>query len=165
MPNAEGVRPTSDRAKEGLFSALQSRISFAGIRVLDLFAGSGNLGFEALSRGAQSVTFVEYNKVCVEQIRELAETFDLAEQVQVYEYDVARFLDSFSNTYDLIFADPPYELEYMQQFPDQVLAADWLSEDGIFLLEHDKNNDFSEHPHCVFSKAYGRTTVSIFRKQ
>lgn len=65
MPQTEGVRPTSDRAKEGLFSALQARTSFTGASVLDLFAGSGNLGFEALSRGAASVIFVEQNKVCV----------------------------------------------------------------------------------------------------
>ena len=164
MPQTEGVRPTSDRAKEGLFSALQARTSFTGASVLDLFAGSGNLGFEAISRGAASVSFVEQNKVCVGQIRNLASQFELEDSVQVFEWTVERYLESFSGSYDIIFADPPYELSYMQTFPDTVLQRGWLKEDGIFVLEHDKYNDFKDHEQCLYTKAYGRTTVSMFSK-
>jgi 16S rRNA (guanine(966)-N(2))-methyltransferase RsmD len=162
MPKTEGVRPTSDRTKEGLFSALQARLDFDGLKVLDLFAGSGNLGFEALSRGASWVRFVEENQVCVQLIKKLAHDFELEDRSEVIKLSVESAIQGLPQPYDLVFADPPYEIPFIEDLLHQVLENGWLAEKGIFVLEHDKRHDFSEHPHCFYARAYGRTVVSMF---
>jgi 16S rRNA G966 N2-methylase RsmD len=77
---------------------------------------------------------------------------------------VQRFLENRIQSYDFIFCDPPYNYEWMEEMIDQILENDWLNEDGWFILEHDKYHNYEKHPHHFFSKAYGRTTVSIFEK-
>lgn len=164
IPSLDGeqVRPTSDRTKEGMFGVISARRDFEGIRVLDLFAGSGNLGFEAISRGAASVTAVEDNNVAVKLINETAEKFGVAEYINVAPFSVEHYLQGTPQPYDLVFADPPYDLPDMPGLIETVLQNGWLNEDGWLILEHDRRHDFTTHPHCVFSKPYGRTIVTIF---
>lgn len=162
MPETEGVRPTSDRTKEGLFSSLISRKDLRGALVLDLFAGSGNLGIEAISRGAARVLFVEANDVCVQNIEKLCAMYDISKQCACLRMQVDSFLTRPATAYDVIFADPPYDLEAMPEMIDIVMDNGWLNSDGWFVLEHDKRHNFAEHPLCVFTKAYGRTIVSMF---
>lgn len=162
MPETEGVRPTSDRTKEGLFSSLISRKDLRGTLVLDLFAGSGNLGIEAISRGAARVLFVEANDVCVQNIEKLCAMYDITKQCSSLRMQVDAFLARPATAYDVIFADPPYDLEAMPEMIDIVMDNGWLNKDGWFVLEHDKRHNFAEHPLCVFTKAYGRTIVSMF---
>lgn len=164
IPKTGELRPTSDRTKEGLFSVMAARIYFEGTTVLDLFAGSGNLGFEAISRGSDRVLFVDQNPDHIRHIQQLATEFDIENQILCVVSDVETYLESPGNTYDFVFADPPYDCFNMEQMIDSVMEKGWLKEDGWFILEHDKRHDFSSHKMCVFSKAYGRTIVSIFKE-
>lgn len=135
-----------------------------GAVILDLFAGSGNLGFEAISRGARSVTFVDINPRNIALIEKNASGFEVTPQTRTLTADVQRFLNGSSVPYDIIFCDPPYDYPWMEEMIAQILENNWLKEDGWFILEHDKYHNYKTHPHCFFSKAYGRTTVSIFEK-
>jgi len=162
IPKTDKVRPTSDRTKESIFSVIAARRYFDNLHVLDLFAGSGNLGIEAISRGAVHCTFVDDEPIHINHIKKTAASFDIEKSIQALAMDTQHFLDKHSGQFDLIFADPPYDYYAMQELPDLILQKNILAEDGWLILEHDKHNDFAEHPNCVFSKAYGRTIVSIF---
>lgn len=161
-PDGDETRPTSDRTKEGMFNVVSARRYFENLHVLDLFGGSGNLGFEAISRGASHVTFVDSGRNAIRAIQKNADLLDVKDKIQVVQSDVHSFLQRFTRPFDLVFADPPYDYEYMHELIDLTLSGGWLHEDGWLLLEHDKRHNFSEHPSCVFSKPYGRTIVTIF---
>lgn len=161
-PKDVQVRPTSDRAKEGLFNVIEARRYLNNTKVLDLFAGSGNLSFEAISRGARSALMVEASTSAVKHISKTAETFGIADQISVMALPVERFLKQRSSPYDIVFADPPYDWPEIPEMVEQILGDGWLEPDGWFILEHDVRHLFHEHPRCVFTKPYGRTVVSIF---
>lgn len=162
VPKTDKVRPTSDRTKEGIFSVISARRYFDNLRVLDLFAGSGNLGIEAISRGAVHCTFVDSEPEHIRHIQKTASSFGIEKSIETLVMDTEDFLEKNSSRYDLIFADAPYDYYAMQELPDMVLQRNILTEEGWLILEHDKHNNFKEHAKCVFSKAYGRTIVSIF---
>lgn len=164
MPNTSDVRPTADRTKESLFNIIEVRAYLEGANVLDLFAGSGNLGFEAISRGVKQVLFVDKSSGNIKHIEKTASSFKVESQIRTRIADVRLFLEGPAIPYDFIFCDPPYDYDWMLDMVDTVLSKKWLTDDGWFILEHDRRHQFSEHPHCFFSKAYGRTTVSIFQK-
>ena len=164
IPKTGSLRPTSDRAKEGIFNVIEARTYFDDTRVLDMFAGSGNLGLEAISRGAASCLFVDREAEHTRHIEQLAEKFDIKPQVQTVTLDIEIFLESGSHgQFDFVFADPPYDFFMMTDLPEIVLEGGLLNPDGWFILEHDKRHDFSDHEKCVYSKAYGRTIASIFK--
>jgi 16S rRNA (guanine(966)-N(2))-methyltransferase RsmD len=162
IPKTDKVRPTSDRTKEGIFSVIAARRYFDQLRILDLFAGSGNLGIEAISRGAVHCTFVDDEPAHISHIQKVAASFGIENLVQTLVMDTQEFLEKNSPPFDLIFADPPYDYYAMQELPDLILEKNLLADEGWLILEHDKHNNFTEHPNCVFSKAYGRTTATIF---
>lgn len=166
IPKTDLLRPTSDRTKEGLFSVIDARTYFDQARVLDLFAGSGNLGFEAISRGASNCLFVDNIAEHLNQIEKTAVKFGIKDQVSTLSMDVELFLEKDYGQFDFIFADPPYEYYKMAEMIDMITDIDknWLKDDGWFILEHDKRHSFTDHPHNVFSKPYGRTIVSIFKR-
>ncbi|MFO8029860.1 MAG: 16S rRNA (guanine(966)-N(2))-methyltransferase RsmD [Cyclonatronaceae bacterium] len=164
VPPQVDMRPTSDRAKESIFAIIEVRKDLSGCTVLDLFAGSGNLGFEAVSRGAASVVFVEQSEVAADHIGNTARQFGVENQIRTVSAPVEAWLRGAPRPFDLVFADPPYNHEDLPDLPDIILHGGWLKPDGWFILEHDKRHHFGEHPNCVFSKPYGRTIVSIFRK-
>ncbi len=165
VPDTGELRPTSDRAKEGLFSVIAARRFFEGCRVLDLFAGSGNLGLEAISRGVDHAIFVDRNPEHIKHIEKLCREFNVDKQITTVLLPVEEYLKGNPTPFDLIFADPPYEYIYMNKMVETILENGWLNAEGWFILEHDKRHDFSSHAHCFYSKAYGRTTVSIFEVQ
>lgn len=164
MPDTLNVRPTADRTKESIFNVIEARVYLEGANVLDLFAGSGNLGFEAISRGVKQVLFVDQNPANIKHIEKVASSFKVETQVRTRVSDVRLFLEGPAVPYDFIFCDPPYDYDWMLEMIEAVLSNNWLSDEGWFILEHDKRHQFTEHEHCFFSKAYGRTTVSIFGK-
>lgn len=164
IPDTGELRPTSDRTKEGIFSIIAARRYFEDTVVLDLFGGSGNLGFEAISRGSKHVTFVDSNPAHTAHINKLADTFGIAGQVHTITKETETYLDGPQSSFDFIFADPPYDYFNMIPMISTILDGNWLHSDGWFILEHDKRHDFSGHERCVFSKPYGRTIVSIFLK-
>lgn len=163
VPKTGLLRPTSDRAKEALFSVIDARTYFDGTRVLDLFAGSGSLGLEAISRGAASCLFVDIEPNHTKHIEKLAHQFGIEDQIRTLTMEVEPFLQTNAGAFDFIFCDPPYDYYDMPGLVETVLSDEWLKEDGWFILEHDKTHDFEPHEHCVFSKAYGRTVVAIFK--
>jgi len=162
IPNTLEVRPTADRTKEGLFSVIEARRYIREARVLDLFAGSGNLGFEAISRGASRVLFVDNDRRNIRHIEKLGKEFKVSSQIRTAVSDVKSFLEGPALPYDIVFSDPPYEYPHMEEMIETVLHEGWLNEGGWLILEHDKRHDFNDHPNCFFSNAYGRTIVSIF---
>lgn len=161
-PGIKGIRPTSDRTKEGMFAVISARKNFNGLKVLDLFGGSGNLGFEAISRGASSVFFVDNSREAIQCIRSNAEKLNISGKIRCQCTDIARFMEGPATPYDLIFADPPYDFPLMKELIEHMITGGWLEKDGWFILEHDARHNFSEHTHCAFSKPYGRTIVTIF---
>lgn len=162
-PQNADVRPTTDRVKEGLFSVIESRRFIQNRTVLDLFAGTGNLGFEALSRGAEKAVFVDHDYVNIKNIDKMARLFEMENQVNTVKLDVVHFLEGPAVPYDLVFADPPYVYRDVEKIAETVIENGWLKEDGWLVLEHNKHHDFSKHSHFLFNKKYGRTFVSFLQ--
>ena len=162
IPKTELLRPTSDRTKEGIFSTIAARRYFESARVLDLFAGSGNLGFEALSRGAKYVLFADREAEHIQHIEKLAETFGISDQISTRIIAIEEYLENPGQAFDLIFADPPYDYFFMEGMIELIMNSTVLDSHGLFVLEHDKRHDFSSHENCVSVKPYGRTIASIF---
>lgn len=157
------VRPTTDFAKEGLFNVLQNRLYFEDIRVLDLFAGTGSITLEFASRGAIMVKSIDLNYRCVDFIRKTVQSLNF-DNVMVYKSDVFRFLKNNKESFDLVFADPPYDLAEIETIPDTVFAYNKIAEDGILIVEHSRNTDFSKHEKFVETRKYGNVNFSFFRK-
>lgn len=164
VPDTGELRPTADRTKEALFSVLEARRYMEGAIVLDLFAGSGNLGFEAISRGAATVLFVDHHPDHLRSIRLTARSFEIEDQILTRESRVEEFLKKNATPYDVIFADPPYDFPWMEELIERILNHGWLAPEGWLVLEHDKRHKFSSHPDCFHSRAYGRTLVSMFER-
>jgi 16S rRNA (guanine966-N2)-methyltransferase len=163
-----GVRPTMDRVKGAIFSSLQDLIPDA--RVLDLFAGTGSLGIEALSRGAKSAVFVESHGPTVEILRRNLEKTHLAGEV--HTMDVFRYIDRMApeSGFDLIIADPPYakspgERDFGSELLGSPTLPRALAPGGIFVLEHLPNCALPRHKawECIRDKGYGATAVAFFR--
>lgn len=165
IPKGLEVRPTTDRIKENIFNKIEAYKFIEGSRVLDLFAGSGSLGFEAVSRGAASVLAVDLDPANTELIRKTAEKFGVQNQITAFTADALTFTGGKGQAFDFIFCDPPYFYENTDRIVKQILENGWLADDGWFVLEHDKYQNYKEHPRCFFSKAYGRSTVSIFGEE
>ena len=157
------ARPTTDFAKESLFNLLNNRIDFEGIDVLDLFAGTGGIGIECVSRGAREVTAVEIAHVQQNWIISCCKQLGIR-NLSVIRGDVFKFLSACRTKYDLIFADPPYALEQLPTLPDIILGAqDILKEDGWLVIEHGKDTDFTSHPRHVETRSYGSVHFSFFQ--
>ncbi len=157
------ARPTTDFAKESLFNLLNNRMDFEGIDVLDLFAGTGSIGLEFVSRGAREVTAVELAHVQQNFIISACKQLGV-NNLTVIRGDVFRFINACRIKYDFIYADPPYSLERLPELPDLIFDHDMLKENGIFVLEHSKDNNFSDHPHFVEQRTYGSVNFSFFTR-
>ena len=129
---------------------------------LDLFAGTGSISIELLSREAQYVVGLELDRDHCTFIRQCIDKLG-ADNYSLIRGDVFRYLKSCRETFDLIFADPPYALKNLEEIPQIVLDKDILSEDGIFVLEHGKHNHFEEHPCFLERRAYGSVNFSLFK--
>lgn len=158
-PKNISARPTTDFAKESLFNLLNNRLDFEGLEVLDLFAGTGGIGIECVSRGAKAVTSVELAHVQQNYIISVCRQLGI-NNLRVMRGDVFKFLPT-AGYYDLIFADPPYALERLTEIPEMVLEH--LKEDGWFVLEHGSANDFRSHPRFYECRTYGAVHFTFFR--
>lgn len=160
------ARPTTDFAKESLFNLLNNRMDFEGTDMLDLFAGTGGIGLEFVSRGAREVTSVEMAHVQQNFIISTCKQLGIR-NLSVIRGDVFKFLSSCRVQYDFIYADPPYALERLEEIPDLIFGKNAgegiLKEGGWFVLEHGKSNDFSQHPHFVEKRSYGSVNFSFFQ--
>ncbi len=168
VPTAGDVRPTSDRVREALFSVLANRLPEA--RCLDLFAGSGALGIEALSRGAESCLFVDCEKAAVETIRANLNKSGLAGGA-VKSVEALRFLQSGHGQFDLVFADPPYQKEGGVNLAAELAGSDdlplMMTEDAILVLESRKSSEeypVNERLERLESRDYGETRLVFLRR-
>ena len=162
VPTNITARPTTDFAKEGLFNLLNNRIDFEGIDVLDLFAGTGSIGIEFISRDCKSVISIEQNERHSAFIRKVCTELKIT-NLSLIKTDVFKFIDTCHAQFDMIFADPPYELLQLAQIPDLIFAKKLLKEDGLFVLEHSSKNNFDQHPHFVDHRNYGNVNFSFFQ--
>lgn len=156
------TRPTTDFAKEGLFNILMNRIDFSETKMLDLFGGTGNHCYEFLSRGATDVTYVDKFGPAVHFVKKISEALEVQNFIKIYKIDVFKFIRTNQWSYDYIFAGPPYPLKTLDTIPDDIFKTKLLAEDGIFVLEHNPNHDFSRHEKFRELRSYGGTLFSFF---
>lgn len=157
------ARPTTDIAKEGLFNILENRYDFSNKTVLDLFSGSGSIGYEFISRGCSEAVLVEKDFVHHRFIMNVLEILKI-ENAKIFRADVFTFLRNYKGRFDFIFADPPFELKNFAQVPDAILATNLLDKDGLFILEHPKDYNFLNHPNFKENRKYGKVNFSFFEK-
>ena len=160
--NSLVLRPTTDFAKEGLFNILCSRYDMETLDVLDLFSGTGSISYEFASRGCRSVYAVEMAPRHVTFIRSTANKLKLS-QVRVIRDNVFHFLTICKMQYDIVFADPPYDMPNIERIPTMVFEFDILKPEGIFIIEHSKRNSFTGHEHLFDSRRYGNVHFSFFK--
>ena len=162
VPSSFKARPTTDFAKENLFNVLNNIVDFDGADALDLFAGTGSISFELLSRGCRRVTSVEQDRAHSVFIKKVAEELK-TDAINVVTGDVFRFLKTVQEkSYDFIFADPPYSLISLPDIPRLVIEKNILRDEGVFVMEHSKENDFSNLPFFHQLRVYGAVNFSIF---
>lgn len=154
-------RPTTDIAKESLFNILENRYDFNNKTMLDLFAGTGSIGYEFLSRGCSAVVFVEKDFVHHRFITEVLKTLKI-ENANAFKTDAFQFMMRYQGSFDFIFADPPYDLKQFAEVPVAVLNSALLKAGGLFIVEHPKEFDFSKHPRFTENRKYGKVNFSFF---
>mgnify|MGYP002519036751 FL=1 len=164
-PKGMDTRPTLDQVKEGIFSAIQFEVE--GRRVLDLFAGSGQMGIEALSRGAKSAVFVDMRQDACAVVRANLEKTRLTPNAQVLRSDYLSYLSHCRETFDLIFLDPPYAEIFLENALKSISEIDILSECGILICERPVEKTLPAQIGCLHVSReyrYGRVAVSLYRK-
>lgn len=154
------VRPTTDKAKEALFNILMT-FDYEESRILDLFAGTGNISYEFISRGCSEVIAVEQNGDCVRFMESVAEHLDIG-NLRIQQTNVFKYLTREHGKFDVIFADPPYDLDELPRLPDLIFENNLLNAGGIFILEHDDHHNFSNHFGISDYRKYGKVRFSIF---
>lgn len=161
-PKKLPVRPTTDMAKEALFNILNNQYYFEDIKVLDLFAGTGNISFEFASRGSENLIAVDANAGCVKYISKISEELEF--NIKPVKMDVFQFLNRTSDKYDVIFADPPYELAFddFNALPKLVFEKKLLLEDGLLIVEHSPQTNLSTLENFRESRKYGSSVFSFF---
>lgn len=165
--NIEGTRPTMDRVKESLFASIQDYLDEA--IVLDLFAGSGNLGIEAISNGASKAYFVDNNKICINAINDNIEMFNIKDNCVVLQRDYKFAINYFRDNnikFDIIFIDPPYKYEIKNQLLNLIVDKNILNDEGIIVFEYqnDEELDNDNKFKLLKNKKYGDKYVSIYQR-
>ena len=160
-PKGLPVRPTTDRTKESLFNILTNYFDLEGLKVLDLFSGTGNISLEFVSRGVQRVVAVDAHYGCLnflkKQLRELQFT-----NFQTIKRDVKKYVASTTDRFDIIFMDPPYAMDGQEAVIDTIINRDLLLPNGMLIVEHYHLKDFSKCPGFLFSRKYGDSSISLF---
>jgi 16S rRNA (guanine(966)-N(2))-methyltransferase RsmD len=154
------ARPTTDFAKESLFDILNNRIDFESVTVLDLFSGIGSISFEFASRGSD-VHLVEMERKHFYGIKNTINEIGFT-NIRPIHIDVKAYLKTSKFKYDIVFADPPYDLPWLNDIPDLVMKSGVLKEDGLFILEHPKSVNFVKHEHFREHRNYGAVNFSFF---
>ena len=162
-PQGYKARPTTDFAKEGLFNILNNEYDMEGLKVLDLFGGTGAISYEFASRGAEMVYCVEMLPLHANFIKSQAAALGMR-NLTVVRHNVFEFLDICHEKFDIIFADPPYAIEGLGDLPEKVFAKDILHPGAYFILEHPEEYNFESNPYFVKDRKYGNVHFSFFEK-
>ena len=155
------TRPTTDIAKEGLFNVLENNLDLSTLRTLDLFGGTGSISYELASRGVRDLTVVEKDPAMFAFIQKTAGELGL-DNYKVIRMDVFKYIDQCTETFDFIFAGPPYALTNIDDLPKRIVEKQLLKEGGWFVLEHTPRNDYKGFPLYKTERHYGTTIFSIF---
>ncbi|RZL32821.1 MAG: 16S rRNA (guanine(966)-N(2))-methyltransferase RsmD [Pedobacter sp.] len=155
------VRPTTDMAKEALFNILNNQFDFESCTVLDLFSGTGNLTFEFASRNAEKILAIDMDYGCVNWVKTTAKKYEF-NQIEVRKGDVFKLLNQMTASYDIIFADPPYNMPNIPQIPVLVAAQKLLKPDGLLVVEHQSNMKLNSQPGYTETRKYGNSSFSFF---
>jgi 16S rRNA (guanine(966)-N(2))-methyltransferase RsmD len=161
-PSGLPVRPTTDLAKESLFNILENHFSFEEISVLDLFAGTGNISYEFASRESPLVVAVEVNPRCARFIEETANRLGFL-NLRLVRGTAESFLKRSSQKFDIIFADPPYELDSKEEIVQLVFGNELLTPEGWLVVEHSRADEFGSFPQFFDLRKYGKVHFSFFR--
>lgn len=166
-PRDRTVRPTTDRAKQTIFDILTNRIDFEGLHVLDLFAGTGSLGLESISRGAASVTFVDSSRDVQALLKKNVTALRCEDRCTLYQADVFWYLKNTQAKYDVVFADPPYRLEKIGTIPAALHESGVLKQDAFVVMEHSRESTIAldENVYAILRKPFGQTTVLILQNK
>lgn len=162
VPRNITARPTTDFAKENIFNVIENTEDIEGSTVLDLFAGTGAISLEFLSRGAKSVTAVEMAATQANFIRAVTEKLG-DRNLRVIRGDVFKFLASVRTPYDIVFADPPYDHPDFAEIPAKIMASGAVKPGTLVIVEHNSSHDFSNLPGFDQHREYGSVNFSIFR--
>ena len=163
-PKQLNARPTTDRAKEGLFNILNNRFYFDEIKALDLFSGTGNLSYELVSRGCTQVTAVDADRLAVKFIGDTASQLNM-HGLQAVRNTAENYLSGVIGSYDLILADPPYQYDRYEWLIEEVFNRELLSDGGLLVLEHDVKTRLDELAHFSERRTYGNSCFSFFEKE
>ncbi len=155
------VRPTTDRAKESLFNILNNHFYFDEVTALDLCSGTGNISYELASRGCPDIIAIDDNHACVKFIQETAEKLEM-DTLHAFRAEIFQFVEKDSKTYDLIFADPPFDFDQYEKLVEKIFEKNLLSEEGFLVVEHQSMQDLSSFPHFSNVRAYGNVSFSFF---
>ena len=161
IPSRFNARPTTDFAREGLFNILSHHLDLENLRVLDLFGGTGSISLEFASRGAARIDIVELDPRSCTFLRNTISSLGIG-NIRIHRTDVLKFLRHSSQDYNLVFADPPYDLESLPDIPGWIFDNEILDREGLFILEHGKKHSFSTHPKFRELRKYGSVHFSFF---
>jgi 16S rRNA (guanine966-N2)-methyltransferase len=166
MPVAKGlpVRPTTDRARESIFNILDVNYGIEGKDVLDLFSGTGAMAFEFASRSAELVTAVDLDQRCIKHLKATVDKFKF-DSVEVVRSDVFRFLKQVPVGYDIIFADPPYDLGNIDLIKELVFSNGWLKKDGILIVEHHARTVLPKGEEFLEDRIYGQSVFTFYKNK
>ncbi|WP_339920248.1 RsmD family RNA methyltransferase [uncultured Flavobacterium sp.] len=161
-PKGLPVRPTTDMSKEALFNVINNHFSFEGLKILDLFAGTGNISYEFASRGSTPITSVDGDFGCVKFIKQVATEYDF--NIAATKSDVFKFLERNNASFDIIFADPPYALDQkiFEKIVLLIFEKNTLNDDGMMIIEHSKYTKLDHMDNFSFKKSYGGSIFSFF---
>ena len=162
VPTNITARPTTDFARENIFNVIENLVDLEDLKCLDLFAGTGAVSFELLSRGAASVTSVEKSATQARFIEKVKPELN-DRNLHLLRTDALPYIRDSSTSFDFVFADPPYDLDGFGDIPQMVLESRLLHPGSIFIIEHSKKYDFSSLPHFIDHRAYGSVNFSIFK--
>lgn len=161
VPRNITARPTTDFARENIFNVLENLRDFDDLSALDLFSGTGAMALEFLSRGCDQVMAVEMASTQANFIRSVKDKLN-ATNLKVVKGDVFKFVETCSEKFDMIFADPPYDHPRFAEIPELILNSRMLKPGTLVIVEHSRNHDFSALPHFMQHRAYGSVNFSIF---
>ena len=162
VPSNITARPTTDFARENIFNVIENLIDLEGVNALDLFAGTGSISIELVSRGCDRVISIEKEPAHHSFITKIMKEVQTDKCLPI-RGDVFKFIKSSHEQFDFIFADPPYALKELETIPELIFQNNLLKEGGLFVLEHGKDNNFEENPHFIERRVYGSVNFSLFR--
>lgn len=164
VPHNITARPTTDFARENIFNVIENIMDLEGKSALDLFAGTGAVSFELLSRECAEVTAVEKASTQLQFIKKVKEKLG-DQNLRIVRADVFKYISTADRAFDFIFADPPYDMPRFGEIPSLVLESKLIKEGTLFVMEHSAAYDFSSLPHFLEHRAYGSVNFSIFKIQ